>query len=94
MQLRATVSYDTNFHIFFASDYAQHWFNPWNEKWFTGFSQTTYPPLGHHLVALLSYGVGLNAAYGLVQFLAVMLLPVGVYRFGKLPGRREIIGDG
>ncbi len=84
MQLPAKASYDTNFHIFFASHYAQHWFNPWNEKWFAGFSQTTYPPLGHQLVALLSYGVGLNAAYGLVQFLALLLLPVGVYRFAKL----------
>jgi uncharacterized membrane protein len=84
MQLPAKVAYDTNFHIFFASHYAQHWFNPWNEKWFAGFSQTTYPPLGHQLVALLSYAVGLNAAYGLVQFLALLLLPVGVYRFAKL----------
>jgi hypothetical protein len=84
MQLPAKASYDTNFHIFFASHYAQHWFNPWNEKWFAGFSQTTYPPLGHQLVALLSYVVGLNAAYGLVQFLALLLLPVGVYRFAKL----------
>ncbi len=84
MQLPAKSSYDTNFHIFFASHYAQHWFNPWNEKWFAGFSQTTYPPLGHQLIALLSYAVGLNAAYGLVQFLALLLLPVGVYRFAKL----------
>ena len=84
MQLPAKASYDTNFHIFFASHYAQHWFNPWNEKWFAGFSQTTYPPLGHQLIALLSYAVGLNAAYGLVQFLALLLLPVGVYRFAKL----------
>ncbi|MGA3091346.1 MAG: hypothetical protein ABSD75_22280 [Terriglobales bacterium] len=84
MQLPAKASYDTNFHIFFASHYAQHWFNPWNEKWFAGFSQTTYPPLGHQLIALLSYVVGLNAGYGLVQFLALLLLPVGVYRFAKL----------
>ena len=84
MQLPAKTSYDANFHIFFASHYAQHWFSPWNEKWFAGFSQTTYPPLGHQLIALLSYGFGLNAAYGLVQFLALLLLPVGVYRFAKL----------
>ena len=31
MQLPAN-SYDTNFNIFFASHYAHHWFNPWNEK--------------------------------------------------------------
>jgi len=84
MQLPAKVSYDTNFHIFFASHYAHHWFSPWNEKWFAGFSQTTYPPLGHQLIALLSYVVGLNAGYGLVQFLGLLLIPVGVYRFSKL----------
>lgn len=44
MELPATTSYDCNLHIFFGSHYAQHWFNPWNEKWFAGFSQTTYPP--------------------------------------------------
>jgi hypothetical protein len=31
-------SYDADFHKFFAAHYATHWFNPWNEKWFTGFS--------------------------------------------------------
>src|SRR6266436_6157493 len=71
MQLPAG-SFDTNFHIFFASHYAQHWFNPWNEKWFAGFSQTTSPPLTHQLIALLSYVVGLNAGYGLVQFLGLL----------------------
>ncbi len=45
MELPATTSYDANLHIFFASHYAHHWFDPWNEKWFGGFSQTTYPPL-------------------------------------------------
>jgi len=34
-------SYDANTHIFFAGHYAQHWFSPWNPKWFAGFSQTT-----------------------------------------------------
>ena len=84
MQLPARTSYDTNFHIFFASHYARHWFDPWNEKWFAGFSQTTYPPLGHQMIALFSYVIGLNMAYALVQFIAVLLVPVGVYRFAKL----------
>ena len=83
MQLPAG-SFDTNFHIFFASHYAHHWFNPWNEKWFGGFSQTTYPPLTHQWIALLSDLVGLNMGYMLVQLIAVLLLPVGVYRFAKL----------
>jgi hypothetical protein len=84
MQLPLTTSYDANFHIFFASHYAQHWFNPWNEKWFAGFSQTTYPPLGHQWVALLSYVFGLKMGLMLVQLIAVVLTPIGVYRFARL----------
>jgi hypothetical protein len=84
MGLPARTSYDANFHIFFASHYANHWFNPWNEKWFTGFSQTTYPPLVHQWIALLSYVVGLTEAYMLVQLIAILLLCVGVYQFARL----------
>ncbi|MBA3915001.1 MAG: hypothetical protein H0X25_14360 [Acidobacteriales bacterium] len=84
MQLPLTSSYDANFHVFFASHYAQHWFNPWNEKWYAGFSQTTYPPLGHQWIALLSYVVGLRYGLMLVQLCAVLLVPVGVYRFARI----------
>jgi len=83
MQLPAG-SFDTNFHIFFASHYAQHWFNPWNDKWFAGFSQTTYPPLTHQWIALFSHVVGLKMGYMLVQLIAIMLLPVGVFRFARI----------
>ena len=77
-------SFDANFHMFFASHYAHHWFNPWNEKWFGGFSQTTYPPLTHQWIALMSNVVGLKMGYMLVQLIAVLLLPVGVFRFAKI----------
>ncbi len=83
MQLPAG-SFDANFHIFLASHYAHHWFNPWNEKWFAGFSQTTYPPLTHQWIALVSNVAGLKMAYMLVQLVAVLLLPVGVFRFAKI----------
>jgi hypothetical protein len=84
MELPATTSYDANFHIFFASHYAQHWFSPWNEKWFAGFSQTTYPPLVHQWIALFSHLVGLTEGFMLVQLIAVLLLPISVYRFARL----------
>jgi len=84
MRLPLTTSYDANFHIFFASHYAHNWFNPWNTKWFAGFSQTTYPPLAHQWIALFSYIVGLPVAFMLVQLIAVLLIPVGVYRFARL----------
>lgn len=77
-------SYDTNFHIFFASHYVQHWFDPWNAKWYAGFSQTTYPPLPQQWVALISHLVGLDMAYMVVQLAAILLLVVGVYRFSRL----------
>jgi hypothetical protein len=77
-------SFDANFHIFLASHYAHHWFNPWNEKWFAGFSQTTYPPLTHQWIALMSTVAGLKMGYMLVQLIAVLLLPVGVFRFARI----------
>lgn len=77
-------SYDTNLHIFFASHYLHHWFNPWNPKWYAGFSQTTYPPLPQQWVAILSHIFGLDMAYMAVQFVSILLLAVGVYRFSCL----------
>ncbi|MHB8301995.1 MAG: hypothetical protein ACYDC6_04020 [Acidobacteriaceae bacterium] len=77
-------SYDANFHIFFASHYVHHWFNPWNPKWYAGFSQATYPPLPQQWVALLSRILGLDMAYMAVQLAAMLLLAVGVYRFSLL----------
>jgi hypothetical protein len=77
-------SYDTNFHIFFASHYVHHWFDPWNVKWFAGFSQTTYPPLSQQWVAVASLLLGLNMGYMAVQLAAILLLAIGAYRFSLL----------
>lgn len=77
-------SYDTNFHIFFASHYLHHWFDPWNTKWYAGFSQTTYPPLPQQWVAIASHAFGLEFAYMAVQLVAILLLALGVYRFSLL----------
>lgn len=83
MQLPAS-SYDANTHMFFASHYASHWFSPWNEKWYGGFSQTTYPPLTHQWIALFSHLIGITMAYMLVQGIAIVLLVVGVYRYARI----------
>jgi hypothetical protein len=77
-------SYDATFHIFFASHYLHHWMDPWNPKWYAGFSQTTYPPLPQQWIAVLSHIFGLEMAYMAVQFAAILLLAVGVYRFSRL----------
>src|SRR5580698_3500264 len=77
-------SYDANFHIFFASHYLHSWFDPWNTKWYAGFSQTTYPPLPQQWLALVSRLIGLDMAYMAIQFVAILLLAMGVYRFSLL----------
>ncbi len=83
LQLPAN-SFDANTHIFFAAHYAKSWFNPWNQKWFGGFSQTTYPPLVHQWIALFSHLMGLTMAYMVVQLVFVLLLVVGVFRYASL----------
>src|SRR6516162_1630599 len=77
-------SYDGNFHVFFASHYLSHWFDPWNPKWYAGFSQTTYPPLPQQWIAVISPLFGLEMGYMVVQLVAILLLVVGVYRFSVL----------
>jgi hypothetical protein len=77
-------SFDANFHMSMASHYAHHWFDPWNEKSFAGFSQTTYPPLTHQWIAMISHVTGLTLAYMIVQLIVLLLLPVGVYLFAEL----------
>jgi hypothetical protein len=71
-------------HMFFAQHYASHWFSPWNEKRFGCFSQTTAPPLAHQWIALFSRFLNISMAYMVVQLIAVLLLPVGVYRYARL----------
>jgi hypothetical protein len=83
MQLPA-MSYDAYTHMFFASHYASHWFNPWNTKWFVGFSQTTYPPLAHQLIALFSFVFGITTSYMFVQLVAILLLAVGILRYARI----------
>jgi hypothetical protein len=77
-------SFDANFHMSMASHYAQHWFDPWNEKSLAGFSQTTYPPLTHQWIAVLSHVSGLEYGFMLVMGALLLLLPVGVFRFAML----------
>lgn len=77
-------TYDALIHIFFASHYAQNWFDPWEPRWYTGFSLVSYPPLSHYLIALVSKLVGLKPAFAWVQLFALLNLTVGLYRFSGL----------
>lgn len=79
-----TRTYDALIHVFFGSHYAQSWFDPWEPRWYVGFSLTSYPPLSHYLIAGLSGPLGLLGAFAATQLLALSGLTVGIYRFGRL----------
>jgi hypothetical protein len=77
-------STDATTHMFFAQHYAQDWFNPWNEKWFGGFSQTSFPPLAHQWTAMFAKFMSVKLAYMLVQMISILLLIGGVFRYGRI----------
>lgn len=77
-------TYDALIHLFFAEHYSQSWFEPWNFKWYTGFTVMSYPPLVHQTIALLSFIGGLKFGLFSLALVAVVLYITGVYRFSLL----------
>ena len=63
-------TYDALIHIFFGAHYAEHWFDPWEPRWYTGFFTISYPPLSHQLIALVSKILDLKTAFVIVQLAA------------------------
>ncbi|MBU2921988.1 hypothetical protein KO504_11600 [Winogradskyella psychrotolerans] len=78
------TTYDALIHLFFADHYATSWFEPWNYKWYTGFTVMSYPPLVHQSIAVLSLIGGLKFGMFTVALLAIVLFITGVYRFSLL----------
>lgn len=77
-------TYDALIHLFFAEHYSNSWFEPWNYKWYTGFTVMGYPPLVHQSIALLSLIGGLKFGMFSVAIIAVVLFITGSYRFSLL----------
>ncbi|WP_407264368.1 hypothetical protein [Tenacibaculum maritimum] len=77
-------TYDALIHLFFAEHYASNWFEPWNFKWYTGFTVMSYPPLVHQSIAALSLIGGLKFGLFVVTIIEVLLFITGVYRFAFL----------
>jgi len=78
------TTYDALIHLFFAEHYSTSWFEPWNFKWYTGFTVMSYPPLVHQSIAALSLIGGLKFGLFTVAIIAVILFITGVYRFSLL----------
>ncbi len=78
-------TYDAYIHMFFADHWRISWFDHWEPRWYTGFTMTSYPPLSHQSVALLSLLTGdLRTAFVMVQTTAMLVLTLGMYRFARL----------
>ncbi|MFC4633596.1 hypothetical protein ACFO3O_06735 [Dokdonia ponticola] len=87
------TTYDALIHLFFADHYATSWFEPWNYKWYTGFTVTSYPPLVHQSIAILSILGGLKFGLFTIAIVSVILFITGVYRFSLLiTSNRTIAG--
>ncbi|WP_299158383.1 hypothetical protein [uncultured Tenacibaculum sp.] len=78
------TTYDALIHLFFAEHYAGSWFEPWNYKWYTGFTVMSYPPLVHQSMAALSLIGGLKFGLFTLAIISVILFITGVYRFSYL----------
>ena len=81
---RYRLSYDAYVHMFFADHYRTDWWSTWDPRWYTGFSVTSYPPLVHQLIGALSHLIGLDAAFAVILWITVTLLPLAVYSFARI----------
>ena len=77
-------TYDSYTHMFFADHYTRSWFDTWEPKWNGGFSVTTYPPLAHQVLALISFPLGLECAYQVLTLCLTLIFPLSIYKFSKI----------
>jgi uncharacterized membrane protein len=77
-------TFDSYAHMFFADHYRRAWFSLWEPRWYGGFYVSTYPPLAHQTIALLSLLIGLERSYQLLTLLLLILLPLAIYNFSKI----------
>jgi hypothetical protein len=81
---RYRLSYDAYNHMFFGDHYRMDWWSLWEPRWYTGFPVTSYPPLVHQFIGLLSHGIGIDASFALVLWVTVTLLPLAVFSFARI----------
>lgn len=77
-------TYDAFVHMFFADHYSRFWFEPWEYRWYTGFLTTSYPPLVHQVIALISKIFPMKVAFSIYAIFILEILIIGIYRFSKL----------
>ncbi len=85
-------TYDAYVHMFFSDHYARFWFEPNEYRWYTGFLTTSYPPLVHQLIALLSKIFPYKISFVIYAIVVYEVLVIGIYRFTKLFFNKRIAG--
>jgi hypothetical protein len=86
-------TYDALIHVFFADHYYRYWWDPWEYRWYTGFTMTSYPPGSQQSIALVSHVVGgLLNGFVVVQLFAVLNITFGMYRFATVWVDEEAAG--
>jgi hypothetical protein len=86
------LSYDAYIHMFFGDHYRMDWWSLWDPRWYTGFFVSSYPPLVHQLIGLLSHVIGLDAAFALILWITVTLLPLSIYAFTCVFAGKSVAG--
>ncbi|HJR79434.1 MAG TPA: O-antigen ligase family protein [Anaerolineales bacterium] len=89
---RYHTSYDAYVHMFFGDHYRMDWWSLWDPRWYTGFYVTSYPPLIHQLIGLLSHPIGLDAAFAMILWITLTLLPLSVFLFVRVFAGNAVAG--
>jgi hypothetical protein len=87
-------TYEALLHVFFADHYYRYWWSPWDYRWYTGFTMTSYPPGAEQSIALVAHlfrGSLLNAFIA-VQLAAILTITLGMYRFASVWVSEEAAG--
>ncbi|MAG37054.1 MAG: hypothetical protein CL878_12530 [Dehalococcoidia bacterium] len=77
-------SFDSYVHMFFADHYVRDWWSLWEARWYTGFTVTSYPPLVHQVIALLTPALGLSRAFGVALLAMLVTFPIAVHSFARV----------
>ena len=81
---RYRLSYDAYTHMFLGDHYRMDWWSLWETRWYTGFEVTSYPPLAHQIIGLLSHVIGVEAAFALLLWIVLSAYPVAIYAFSRI----------
>jgi len=75
------TTFDMSSHLFFSKHYKENWFSLTNQQLSGGLDLSTYPPLTHQIVALLSFVFPLKVSYYFVLIIFWILLSYFSTRF-------------